>query len=122
MSRILIIDDDKDVVDLVRFLLEQDGHQMLEANDGIEGIRVAEQELPDLIILDVMMPEKDGYSVNTHLLSQTKTQKIPILVLTAKGQMRDLFELAPNVRFYMEKPFESKELRRNVNTALGKTN
>ena len=122
MSRILVVDDDKDVIELVRFLLEQDGHQVLEAYDGVEGVEVAQKELPDLIILDIMMPERDGFTANTHLLDNEATRGIPIMVLTAKGQMRDLFESAPNVRCYMEKPFESKELRKNVAAVVAQSN
>ena len=121
MARILLIDDDRDVIELLRFLLEQDGHQISEAYDGVEGVELATQELPDLIILDIMMPERDGYTANQQLLENPRTRSIPIMILTAKGQMRGLFENAPNVRCYMEKPFESKELRSNVTDALAKT-
>ncbi len=122
MSRVLVVDDDKDVVDLVRFLLEKDGHEVFEANDGLQGIAAAEQEHPDLIILDVMMPEKDGYAVSKHLLTQPTTQEIPIIILTAKGHMREVFEPTANVRGYMEKPFDSKAFRQTVLDILSRKN
>jgi CheY-like chemotaxis protein len=118
MARILLIDDDRDVIELLRFLLEQDGHKVSEAYDGVEGVELALAELPDLIILDIMMPKRDGYTANQQLLEHTQTKDIPIMILTAKGQMRGLFETAPNVRSYMEKPFEARELRRNVANTL----
>ena len=68
--------------------------------------------LPDLVVLDIMMPVMDGYQLNQRLQVEARTQGIPILVLTAKGQkMRDLFEMAPNVAAYVQKPFDPKMLR-----------
>jgi CheY-like chemotaxis protein len=68
--------------------------------------------LPDLIVLDIMMPVMDGYQLNMRLQTEPRAKDIPILVLTAKGQkMRDLFEMAPNVAAYVQKPFDPKTLR-----------
>jgi len=120
MARVLVVDDEKDVVELVKFLLERDGHQVLEAFNGKEALERARAEHPDLIILDIMMPEMDGYTVNARLTEQEATRHIPVIILTAKGQMRDVFEMASNVAFYMEKPFDPKHLREKIQETLAK--
>lgn len=119
MATILVVDDEPEIVTLLRFVLEKDGYKILEASNGqvaLERLGVQPPEptavLPDLIILDIMMPVMDGYTLNSRLQKEPKTQGIPILVLTAKGQkMRDLFEMAPNVAAYVQKPFDPKMLR-----------
>src|ERR1035441_1235230 len=102
MARVLVVDDERDVVELVKFLLERDGHQVIEAFNGREALEKAYAELPDLIILDIMMPEMDGYTVNARLTETESTRRIPVIILTAKGQMRDVFEMASNVAFRSE--------------------
>jgi DNA-binding response OmpR family regulator len=108
------------VVELVKFLLERDGHEVIEAFNGREALEKAYAELPDLIILDIMMPEMDGYTVNARLTETESTKRIPVIILTAKGQMRDVFEMASNVAFYMEKPFDPKHLREKIQEVLSK--
>lgn len=120
MARVLVVDDERDVVELVKFLLERDGHKVTEAFNGREALEKAFAELPDLIILDIMMPEMDGYTVNARLTENESTRKIPVIILTAKGQMRDVFEMASNVAFYMEKPFDPKYLREKIQEVLNK--
>lgn len=117
----MVVDDEKDVVELIRFLLERDGHQVVEAFNGREALdRINAGERPDLIILDVMMPEMDGYTFNARLQENDATRRIPVIILTAKGQMRDVFEMASNVVFYMEKPFDPKHLREKIQEVLSK--
>lgn len=118
MARILVVDDESDSTDLLKFLFEKDGHEVIEAADGREGLEKARQEAPDLIILDVMMPEMDGVRMNSHLLADAATRGIPVIVLTAKGRMQDAFAAAGNLHAYMEKPFDPKELRARVAAAL----
>src|ERR1041385_1781491 len=120
MARVLVVDDEKDVVELVKFLLERDGHQVIEAYNGREALERAYAEHPDLIILDIMMPEMDGYTVNARLTESEGPRRIPVIILTAKGQMRDVFEMASNVAFYMEKPFAPKHLRKKIQDVLRK--
>jgi len=120
MARVLVVDDERDVVELVKFLLERDGHKVIEAFNGREALERAYAELPDLIILDIMMPEMDGYTVNARLTETESTKHIPVIILTAKGQMRDVFEMASNVAFYMEKPFDPKHLREKIQEVLSK--
>lgn len=120
MARVLVVDDEKDVVELVKFLLERDGHQVIEAFNGREALEKVAAEHPELIILDIMMPEMDGYTVNARLTESEATRHIPVIILTAKGQMRDVFEMASNVAFYMEKPFDPKHLREKIQEVLNK--
>ncbi len=126
MAAILVVDDEPEIVTLLRFVLEQDGHAVSSAGNGVEALErlgveplKAELPLPDLIVLDIMMPVMDGYQLNQRLQVEPRTQGLPILVLTAKGQkMRDLFEMAPNVAAYVQKPFDPKMLRELISGIL----
>lgn len=119
MSKILVVDDERDVVELLKFLLEKDGHKVITAYNGREAITTAKAEIPELILLDVMMPEMDGYTVQTQLLDDPKTRAVPIIILTAKGQLRDVFAMSANVKAYIEKPFDPKTLRSKISESLG---
>jgi two-component system alkaline phosphatase synthesis response regulator PhoP len=119
MATILVVDDEQEITTLLKFVLEKDGHAVMEAGNGLIALErlgveppVSAPAKPDLIILDIMMPVMDGYALNMRLQKEPKTKTIPILVLTAKGQkMRELFEMAPNVAAYVQKPFDPKMLR-----------
>ena len=126
MAAIMVVDDEPEIVTLLRFVLEADGHSVnsaIHGADALEKLGVepvkADSSLPDLIVLDIMMPVMDGYQLNMRLQSEARTKDIPILVLTAKGQkMRDLFEMAPNVAAYVQKPFDPKMLRELISGIL----
>ena len=118
MANILVVDDDKGIVEVVRFIVTKAGHGIVEAANGREGLERAKTDHPDLIILDIMMPEMDGYTLHQHLLSDESTRKIPIIVLTAKGRMRDSFIASPNIKFYMDKPFDPEDLQSKIRIAL----
>ncbi len=118
MAKILVVDDEKDVVELLKFLLEKDGHSVSTAYNGREALESVDKAKPELILLDVMMPEMDGYTVQTKLLNNPDTKAIPIIVLTAKGQLKDVFAMSTNVRAYMEKPFDPKALRVKIKESL----
>ena len=120
MAKLLVVDDDRDVIELLTYLLERHGHQIVEANNGREGLESVVREQPDLIILDIMMPEMDGFAMNDQLMKDQTTQKIPVIILTAKGQVRESFQRTPNVRYFMEKPFDPKDLQDNVLETLGR--
>jgi two-component system alkaline phosphatase synthesis response regulator PhoP len=125
-KKILIVDDEKDVVELLHFLLQKDGFEVSRAfngQDALERVGLApaggQPERPDLMILDIMMPIIDGYTVQSKMAADERTRAIPIVILTAKGQMRDLFGMAPNVVSYIEKPFDPQLLRQKVKELLG---
>lgn len=127
MANILVVDDEKDVVTLLKFLLEKDGHKVVEAYNGQEalqklGLDVSTSSqppppLPELILLDVMMPIMDGYSVCAKLHESEITRAISVIILTAKGEMRELFERA-NVAAYVNKPFDIQKLRQVIAQVL----
>ncbi len=124
-ATVMVVDDEPDNIALLRFMLETQGYAVSEACNGLEALQAlgvepaASATLPDLIILDIMMPVMDGYALNMRLQTDDRTKRIPILVLTAKGQkMRDLFEMAPNVAAYVQKPFDPKTLRELIASIL----
>jgi CheY-like chemotaxis protein len=118
VAKIIVADDEKDVVELLSFLLKKDGHTVIPAENGKVALDLVEKDPPDLILLDVMMPEMDGYTVQTRLMENPKTKSIPIIILTAKGQLKDVFAMAGNVAAYMEKPFDPKTLRAKIQESL----
>lgn len=126
MARILVVDDERDVVLLIKFMLEKDGHTVLCAHDGAEalarlGLEPRDETAvpPDMAILDVMMPVLDGWAVCTRMFEDERTKHVPVVVLTAKGEMKDLFHSTSNVAAHLEKPFDPKELRELVNGMTG---
>jgi DNA-binding response OmpR family regulator len=88
-GRVLVVDDSRSLVRIVERTLQKAGFEVLTAFDGLEGLRKAQEEKPNLIILDVVMPEMDGYEVCRHLESDPDTAAIPVLMLTVKGQVDD---------------------------------
>ena len=119
--KILIADDEKDVRDLVRFTFERRGFQVIEATDGSEALTIASQELPDLILLDAMMPGMSGYEASRELKKAEATKEIPIVFLSAKGQTYEVIEgLEAGAIAYIVKPFAPKELVAQVQEVLQK--
>ncbi|MBU4311603.1 MAG: response regulator [Candidatus Omnitrophica bacterium] len=106
-KKILVIDDEEDMQKLLKMRFEQENFKVVTAGDGDVGVKVAEQEVPDLIILDIMMPKMDGYTCLKEIRKLPKTKNIPILVLSGKEEekVRDLFAFQ-KISGYVEKPFE----------------
>ncbi len=121
MAKILVVDDDTDVIDIIKYTIAREGHEVLEARNGNEGLELATNFQPDLIVLDIMMPEMDGMTMNSHLSTLASTKDIPVIILTAKGRMKDAFDNVPNVHCYMEKPFEPIALQEQIRAILSKT-
>ncbi len=118
-SRILIVDDEKDIRELLSFQLQQHGFTTITANNGEEALNKIEEKPPDLIILDLMMPKMDGAEVCRALKREEKTRRIPIIMLTAKGEEIDRvvgFELGADD--YVAKPFSPRELALRVKAVL----
>ena len=119
MKRILVIDDLPENVFLLQDRLESEGYEILTAYDGKTGINKAISELPDLILLDVMMPEMNGIEVCKTLVSNPSTVNIPIILVTAKAGAEDTKEgLEAGAFDYIKKPFNKIELLARVNSAL----
>jgi two-component system alkaline phosphatase synthesis response regulator PhoP/two-component system response regulator VicR len=110
-KKILVVDDEKPIVRLVQVNLEHAGYEVVTAYDGKEALEKVEQEKPDLIILDVMMPQMDGFEVMQRLQANPKTRDIPVIMLTAKAQDADVFRgWQSGVTLYLTKPFSPFEL------------
>ena len=111
MTRVLIIDDEAPIRLLCRVNLEAEGMEVLEASDGASGIEKAQRELPDVVLLDVMMPRLDGWEVADALLQDERTKEIPIVFLTARAEVRDRARgLDIGGIEYVTKPFNPLEL------------
>jgi DNA-binding NarL/FixJ family response regulator len=118
-KRLLLIDDDPNLILLVKDYLEFRGYEVITAENGREALEVLEQELPDMIICDVMMPEMDGYTFVNQVRQSERTSWIPILFLSAKGQSQDKIKgLNIGADVYMVKPFEPEELVAQVEASL----
>lgn len=105
-KRILVVEDETELVKAIQIRLEQAGYEILVAYDGMEALDKARKEKPDLIVLDLMLPKMDGYKVCAMLKRDTKYNKIPIIILTARAQETDEklgLELGADV--YITKPF-----------------
>jgi DNA-binding response OmpR family regulator len=110
-KKILIVDDEPDVIKILRFSLLREGYEVVDASNGLDGLSKARQEKPDLIIMDVMMPKMNGYEVVRMLKYDAKHKHIPIIMLTARTQENDKrLGLTTGADEYIFKPFELKEL------------
>jgi PleD family two-component response regulator len=118
-QRILIADDERDIRALLRTKLELEGYQVIEACDGDEAVRMAQDEAPELIVLDVMMPGMDGVEVCNRLRASFTTRHIPVIMVTAKANLDDrLNGLKKGANDYVTKPFDLKELMQRVRNTL----
>jgi two-component system, OmpR family, alkaline phosphatase synthesis response regulator PhoP len=110
-KRILIIEDEKDLVDAVTLRLEANGYEVIASNDGQDGLDKAKKEKPDLIILDLMLPKMDGYKVCALLKFNEKYKTIPIIMFTARAQDSDMkMGQEAGADAYIIKPFDSQAL------------
>jgi DNA-binding response OmpR family regulator len=118
---VLVADDDEDILDLVTFRLEHSGYAVIQARDGEEALERAMNELPDLAVLDVMMPKVDGFELTRRLRAEAVTSRMPIIVLTVRAQDADVqrgFDAGADD--YIRKPFSPEELRARVQAILGR--
>jgi len=119
MHKILIVEDERDIADLIGFNLQRAGYEALKAHDGITATEVALRERPDLIILDLMLPGRDGYAVFRELRRDVRSVNIPVIMLTARAQTEDRIQgLEAGADDYLTKPFSPKELMLRVQAIL----
>ena len=117
--RILLVDDEPSIVKMVGKRLEVEGFSVLVATDGQEGLNKAQQERPDLMILDLMLPKLNGYEVCTMLKQDTRYQKIPVILFTAKAQDKDeKLGMECGANAYVRKPFRAQELLEKIRSLL----
>jgi two-component system alkaline phosphatase synthesis response regulator PhoP len=116
---ITIIEDESNIVELVKYNLDREGYHTISANNGRKGLELVRQELPDLVILDLMMPEMDGITVCKQLRADAQTKSIPIIILTAKSEEADrVLGLEMGADDYVTKPFSPRELVARVRAVL----
>ncbi|MCX7919685.1 MAG: response regulator transcription factor [bacterium] len=120
--KILVVDDEKDIVELIRYNLEKEGYRVISANDGTGALKLAEKEVPNLIVLDLMLPELDGLEVCKLLKRNVQTASIPILMVTAKSTETDkVVGLELGADDYVTKPFSPRELVARIKAILRRT-
>jgi two-component system response regulator VicR len=121
-KRILCIEDEAEMIDLIRLILGRRGYEVLGANGGREGIEMVRSEKPDLVLLDLMMPDMDGWEVYQQMKADENTRDIPVIVVTAKAQSIDrvLGLHIAKVDDYIAKPFNPQELIASIETVLSR--
>lgn len=119
MAKVLVIDDESEIRHITRKLLESAGHEVIEAEDGEEGLQILEEERPDVILLDIMLPGIDGWEVCKRIKSKDELEEIPIAIFTVKDGDEDVFNsLRCNADLHITKPFENELLLDAVNALL----
>ena len=121
-KRLAYIEDEAEMIDLVRLILGRRGYTVMGANGGREGLELIRKELPDLVLLDLMMPDMDGWDVYHQIKSEELTRDIPVIVITAKALNIDkvLGLRIAKVEDYISKPFSPQELLERVDQVLSK--
>lgn len=123
MSKILVVDDDRAINELIKVNLKLAGYDVIQAFDGTQGFALAKQELPNMLILDVMMPNVDGYTVAQRVRQNETTKNIPILMLTALSDIEDKGRgFSIGIDDYLVKPFDMEELKMRVKAILKRSN
>ena len=120
MKKILLVDDETDLRTVVKMRLEVEGYKVIIGSNGKECLERAQEEMPDLIILDIMMPIMDGYTALKHLKEDQELARIPVIIFSIKEKvkMEGLF-ITDIVEDYIEKPFETEDLIVKVKRILG---
>ncbi len=118
---VLLIEDEPNITEALRFLLNRDGFTVATHADGATALEAIDREAPDLIVLDVMLPNKNGFDILRDLRAETATQQLPVLMLTAKGQEKDR-ALAESFKVdkFMTKPFSNQEIVSTINGLLAR--
>lgn len=120
MAKILIVDDSPTEIHVLRTTLEGAGYQVFVANDGAAGVTAAADILPDLILMDVVMPNMNGFQATRKIANQPATKNIPIIMVTTKDQETDrTWAMRQGARAYLVKPVNKKELLERVKEFLG---
>jgi len=120
MKKVVIVDDEPDLLEMIKLGVESAGHTVITATNGLEGLEKVRLNKPDLIISDVLMPVMDGYQFYKELKKNRATLNIPVLILTARGKMEDTFKVA-GVDEFLTKPVKNQELLEKVNKLLNYT-
>ena len=118
-NKILLVEDEPDIIRLVKFTLEQRNFEVVATSNGLAAIEIASTEKPDLILLDVMMPVINGYDTCVRLKKNEKTKDIPVIILSAKAQKKEVDRaLKAGAADFIAKPFSPRELREKIEKTL----
>ena len=119
-KKVLIVEDERDIVTILSLAIEKEGYEVVEAYDGLDAIDKIEKEHPDLILLDIMMPQLDGNTVNLKLKNNPATAAIPVIVMSGRGGGRDnsVLQQEMQVTAYLEKPFAVSDLIEKIKELL----
>jgi two-component system response regulator VicR len=122
LKRLVYVEDEREMIDLVRLILGRRGFEVIGANGGRDGLETIRRELPDLVLLDLMMPDMDGWDVYQQMKADETTRNIPVVVVTAKAQSIDkvLGLHIAKVDDYISKPFSPQELTESVEKVLAR--
>ncbi len=119
MARILIVDDSPSQLYGMQKVIEKMGHEVLTASNGEEGVQMAKEQLPDLILMDVVMPELNGYQATRKISKDERTSHIPVIMVTTKGLLTDkVWGMRQGAKEYLVKPVADKDLINAVNENL----
>src|SRR3989339_934214 len=119
MAKILIVDDDNQIITFIKFILEKNSYSVVTANSGLQGLEVIHKEKPDLVLLDVMMPGLDGYEVCRRIKTNPETEHTPVIMLTALGMGEDFEKAVENgANWYIVKPFKPQHLLQRIEFLL----
>ena len=123
VKKILCIEDEPEMIDLIRLILGRRGFEVKGATGGVEGLKMVRQEKPDLVLLDLMMPDMDGWEVYQQIKADENTKGIPVIVVTAKAQSIDkvLGLHIAKVDDYIAKPFSPQDLLNSIEKVLQKS-
>jgi DNA-binding response OmpR family regulator len=122
MTTVLVADDDADIRDLVTFKLEQAGHRVVAVADGVQALEAVRDHLPDLAVLDLMMPGLSGLDVCAEIRRDPRSAHLPVIMLTARVQEQDVaLGFATGADDYVTKPFSPRELLSRVQAVLART-
>jgi len=120
MKKVLIVDDEPNIIMSLEFLIKKNGYEVFIARDGSEALTIIDNELPNIVILDIMMPMVDGYEVCSYI-KNNKNLKSKVIFLSAKDKQKDIKKgYEAGADFYMTKPFSTKSLVKKVNEMASK--
>ena len=120
MARVLIVDDSPSQLLGLQRIVEKLGHQVITAEDGAAGVETAKREIPDLILMDVVMPNLNGYQATRQISKEPSTSHIPVILVTTKDQETDrVWGMRQGAKAYVTKPINEAELTETINSILG---
>ena len=118
MAKILVADDELEIIQFCTFVLNKNGHTVIHTENGPQAIDMMKDEHPDLMIMDVMIPGMDGYTIQLQVSQNDDLLKIPVIVMSALKPAKTLFDKFPQVVAFLSKPFEAEDLLGAVKQAL----